>query len=481
MVNNWSERIQSRRSEWVDLLRGLAVVVMIEVHVTNVWYSGVVPAWLNFVNGLVAPSFLMCAGFGMTLSTFQPDGSLRPFKEVIPRYGFILLCAYLLHAPGLSLAQWTVLSTPQLFRELFKVDVLQCVIFSLLILQCLARSIRHRGFFGLVALILGIAIAWLSPYLWITDFGEWISLPLRGIFNGLPDRGVTALFPLFPWFSFVAFGSALGGFYIHQRTEIHEGQVRWSESTFIYTLMGMGLMIWFWGQWQKDTWLWSGTWGIDPDGIERLNGWTRQELYALYNQTLPSVMERLGWVCMIGGLLGFFKSRWASLRLFSLLDTVSRESLLVYILHLQIIFGVLLYPFVTNLTGWTWYSQGAMGTLIFIVVITAVNLMAAVQWQKIRKRPEVMRRLQLQGLSLLLVWFLAGHWWTYIYYLKSPELATEPYPFLNTARIRKGLIPTSDGMALNEQEFLKEMNRRKKTYSEATLQKKLEIIRQRQP
>ena len=481
MVDTWSDRIPSRRSEWVDLLRGLAVVVMIEVHATNVWYAGVVPPWLNFINGLVAPSFLMCAGFGMTLSTFQIDGSLRSFKEVLPRYGFILLCAYLLHAPGLALAQWTVLSTPQLFRELFKIDVLQCVVFSLLILQGLARCMRHRGAFGFTALALGVAIAWFSPYLWITGFGEWLSLPLRGLFNGIPDRGVTALFPLFPWFAFVAFGSALGALYASRRTDVHEDQARWSESTFIYTLIGTGLAIWLWGQWQKDTWLWSGTWVADPTGIERLNGWTRDELYALYNQTLPSVMERLGWVFMIGGTLGFLKSRWSHWKFFSLLDSVSRESLLVYILHLQIIFGVLLYPFVSNMTGWGWYSQDVLGTLIFIVVIIAINLVAAVQWQKIRKQPLVMHRLQLQGLSILLVWFLVGHWWTYIYYLKSPELATEPYPFLNVARIRKGLPPTSDGMALNEEEFRGEMKRRGKTYSEATLKKKLEIIQRRQP
>jgi hypothetical protein len=153
----------------------------------------------------------------------------------------------------------------------------------------------------------------------------------------------------------------------------------------------------------------------------------------------------------------------------------------VYILHLQIIFGVLLYPFITNVTGWGWKSQGVLGTLIFIVGIISLNLIAAVQWQKIRKQPILMRRLQLKGLSVLLVWFLVGHWWTYLYYLKSPELATEPYPFLNAARVRKGLAPTSDGMALNESEFLREMERRGKTYSEATLKEKLEIIRRRQP
>src|SRR4051794_4836608 len=59
---------QVARMTWIDLFRGAAVVMMIETHVLNTfllagsrasaWFE-----WLNYFNGLVAPSFLFIAGY----------------------------------------------------------------------------------------------------------------------------------------------------------------------------------------------------------------------------------------------------------------------------------------------------------------------------------------------------------------------------------------------------------------------------------
>jgi len=211
----WQDRTPSRRCDWIDQLRGWAVIVMIEVHVVNVYlHKGLIPEWLNFLNGLVAPSFITCAGYSLVLGTFRPDGSLRPFwPDTARRLGFILLCAYLLHAPGLTVADWTVLSTTQKFRELFKIDVLQAIVFSLLILQGLARVVRRPLAFAGAAFLLAVGVAWASPRMWQPGVAEGFFLPLRGLFNGNTDRGVTALFPLFPWLSFAAFGAVLGALY----------------------------------------------------------------------------------------------------------------------------------------------------------------------------------------------------------------------------------------------------------------------------
>jgi len=90
----WQDLTPSRRCDWIDQLRGWAVLVMIEVHCTNLWLElRLRPEWLNYINGLVAPSFLMAAGFSLVLSTFRPDGTLRPFHESGRRYAFILVCA----------------------------------------------------------------------------------------------------------------------------------------------------------------------------------------------------------------------------------------------------------------------------------------------------------------------------------------------------------------------------------------------------
>ena len=69
----WTDLTPSKRCDWIDQLRGWAVIVMIEVHAVNVWlHAGLRPDWLNYLNGLVAPSF--------TMATMVPD---QPRKKMV--------------------------------------------------------------------------------------------------------------------------------------------------------------------------------------------------------------------------------------------------------------------------------------------------------------------------------------------------------------------------------------------------------------
>ncbi len=448
-MDRWKDRTPSKRCDWIDQLRGWAVIVMIEVHVVNVWLmKGMTPDWLNFLNGLVAPSFIMCAGYSLVLSTFRPDGTLRPFLPTAKRLGFILLCAYLLHAPGLTLAEWTVLSTPQKFRELFKIDVLQCIVFSLLILQGLARLIRRPMAYAFAALVVAVGAAWAAPHLWREGVADGWWLPIRGLINGNADRGVSALFPLFPWISFAAFGSVLGGLYRHFRVMPVEGRARWSETQWLASLALLGGALILVGSGFAKTWLHDGTWAM-PD------------TWRLHNTTLPSVAQRLGIVCAAGALMGWIEMIRGTWRGPNPVAAASKESLLLYMLHLNLIFGLLLVEPLRVRTGWDWYTMGWTGTLLMTGVIIAVNLGAGVAWQWVRQQGALAWKIQRAALVVLGVWFLAGGWLTYFHFRTSPELAREPYPFLNSARIRKGLPPTSDGLSQDPREVAREKARRK--------------------
>lgn len=462
----WNDGTPSRRCDWIDQLRGWAVIVMIEVHCVNVWLlNGARPDWLNYLNGLVAPSFLMCAGFSLVLSTFRPDGTIPPFfPHTARRLGFILICAYALHAPGVTLADWTVLSTVQKFRELFKIDVLQCVVISLAILHGLARLVRNPRVFTGLALGLVLWIPFLSPYLWSQGIGDGLWLPVRGLLNGNADRGLQALFPLFPWFAFPAFGAFLGGLYRWGRVEVDPAQrARFPELRWLAWLFLLGLGCWAWGAHVKESWLWNGIW-VQEGGLWRLHSswgaWTWVELQAIHNTTLPSVVERLGWISMAGAVLGaveLIRPRWKGP---NPVVAASRESLLLYMLHLNVIFGILLSPPVLNATGWDWNSLGWTGTLLLTGLILGLNVVAGILWQRIRKVSDQMRRLQRWGLAVLAIWFLVGGWWTFRFYLQSPELAREAYVFLPAARARKGLPPTPDGLTRDPEEYFLEAGRR---------------------
>jgi uncharacterized membrane protein len=442
----WDDRTPSRRCDWLDQLRGWAVIIMIEVHCVNVWvHRGWTPDWLNYLNGLVAPSFILCAGYSLALSTFRPDGTLRPFRPTARRLGFILLCAYLLHAPGLTLVEWTFLSTAQKYRELFKIDVLQCIVFSLLLLNGLARLIRRPLAYAGAALGLGLAAAWAAPHLWKSGVADGLWLPVRGLVNGNTDRGVTALFPLFPWLAFAAFGSVLGALYRHLRVLPVEGRARWSEGRWLLALGLLGAALAAWGTWAGQAWLWNGA-------------WSREDALRLFNTTLPSVVQRTGVVCMAGALMGWVERWRPRLPGPNLVDAASRESLLLYMLHLNLIFTLLLAEPIARATGWTWQSLGWTGTLALTAALIAVNLAAGVAMQRGRASG-LAPRLQRLGVRCLLAWFLLGGWISFHCFYRSPELATEPYPFLNHARARKGLPPTEDGLSREPLEKARERAR----------------------
>jgi len=462
----WTDLTPSKRCDWIDQLRGWAVIVMIEVHVVNVWLAPWLrPDWLNYLNGLVAPSFTMAAGYSLVISTFRTDGTLRPFwPDSARRLGFILLCAYALHAPGITAADWTVLNTAQKTRELFKIDVLQCIVFSLLILQLLARLVRNPRVFTILALGIAVFVPLVSPHLWAHGVADGLWLPVRGLFNGNTDRGVSALFPLFPWIAFPAFGAFLGGLYRHFRVEPVDGRARWSEPRFLAGLAVLGALLLAWGASRQQTWLWGGQW-LQENGTWMLHSqtgaFTYAELGAIANTTLPSVAARAGWILLGGSLMGtieLVRPRWNGP---NPVKAASAESLLLYMLHLNMIFSVLLAPAVIGLTGWGWGSLGWTGTLLMTALIIGLNLWAGVAWQRVRQTPERMRWLQQKAVAALGVWFVVGGWWTFRHFLQSPELAKEPYHFLNAARVRKGLPPTPDGLTRDPDEYFREAERRR--------------------
>jgi hypothetical protein len=91
-------------------------------------------------------------------------------------------------------------------------------------------------------------------------------------------------------------------------------------------------------------------------------------------------------------------------------QAAGRESLLVYMLHLNLIFGLLMMESIQSFTGWRPHSQGWLGTLALTGALIALNLMAALAWQRVRQNPALTRIIHHGALAVLGVWFLAGGW-----------------------------------------------------------------------
>src|SRR5512137_1624649 len=92
------------RYGFIDLLRGFALVVMVETHVMNAYLPLALKKgsefffWLAFTNGLVAPTFLFATGFSIVLlgnNQWENWLHFRPsFWRQMRRLGFITLVAY---------------------------------------------------------------------------------------------------------------------------------------------------------------------------------------------------------------------------------------------------------------------------------------------------------------------------------------------------------------------------------------------------
>jgi len=121
---------------WLDGFRGAAVLLMIETHVVNTFLARNLrdPAWfgwLNYMNGIVAPSFLFIAGFAVGLAMRGGSGRPVAFGRRAIRLSGILALGYALHFPliELSRGQWE-----KAWIAGTQVDVLPCIAVALAVL-----------------------------------------------------------------------------------------------------------------------------------------------------------------------------------------------------------------------------------------------------------------------------------------------------------------------------------------------------------
>ena len=209
-----SDAAPARRRErvaWLDLFRGAAVLVMIETHVVNTFLAAGLRdsgafALLNYVNGLVAPSFLFIAGFVQGLERRTSPGTPINYSRRASRLLGIAALGYALHFPVVELAQhrWA-----DALRVGTQFDVLQCLAASLGVLIGLTwltgKLPRRRGeavWWCAVAVLATVAVV-AAP-----ACAAWTGapLPLRAFVN----QTTGSLFPLLPWAGFVFLGALAG-------------------------------------------------------------------------------------------------------------------------------------------------------------------------------------------------------------------------------------------------------------------------------
>jgi uncharacterized membrane protein len=186
-----------------DWLRGLAVLVMIECHAMVLLRKELLAthaaALMDWLNGLVAPSFIFAAGFSLALVQVRTarsgGGRGARLLRTVRRIGEVL-------AVG-TLINWVWFPISVEPGWLLRVDILQCIAVSLLfalpLFASLARTPRRL-------LVASLAVA--AVLFFVAPFADGYRGPLQDWVNKTgPHHSV---FPLLPWAGWVFLGGALG-------------------------------------------------------------------------------------------------------------------------------------------------------------------------------------------------------------------------------------------------------------------------------
>jgi uncharacterized membrane protein len=206
---------------FVDAARAVAVLLMIQGHTINVLLapeyqaSEIAHAWL-FVRGLTSCTFFFLAGFSFAVATTRKWEEFRAptwsLLRRLARYVALLVFGYAMHLPGGSVAGLSQ-DTLEQWQAFVTVDVLQLIAVGLLFLQGVTWFVRSPGGLGRVALAAGVLILLVTPLAWSAGSAAPVPLAVTAYFSGTGG----SLFPLFPWAAYVLFGAAVGSRYATRR------------------------------------------------------------------------------------------------------------------------------------------------------------------------------------------------------------------------------------------------------------------------
>ncbi|MBI4472490.1 MAG: DUF1624 domain-containing protein [Acidobacteria bacterium] len=347
---------QSTRLAYLDWMRGLAAAIMLQGHVFDAWVRpqdrGSEWFWLSqFLGGFPAPIFLFLVGVSLALvldRLRRRGASSRQLAEkVIRRGAWILLLAY-----AFRLEQFLVWYPDSRWTDIFRVDTLNCIAVCTLIVGLISVLFKTRR---TNAIVLGLATAL------VVVVTPWV-YPLR---PGLPDHvlgylngnGHPWFFSVFPWIAFALAGITFGYLLLESRE-------RMGESQFFRNISVAGILSFAAG---------SGM-SLTP-AFE----------YGFFDYSLTSphyFFVRLGLVLLI--LSGAYKwstcegrDRWSPLRL------LGQASLVVYWLHIEIVYGRFLHHYSRTLT-----MAEATKQLVWLI---PMMLVAAWLWQGRRLQPVFFR------------------------------------------------------------------------------------------
>lgn len=211
----------------LDLFRGLAVFFMFDAHITDAIFplsahSTALERWHYLTFGLPAPGFLLAAGISFGMSVYSRWNNFRSWtptvKNRVLRLTEVLLAGYLLHVSASSLSATLRASEAQI-RRLVGWDILQCIGYMSLLLLVVAVAAPRRERFSQATAGLLFFVAMATPWLWQLRYTD--ASGARVSIAGMPwwmttsySKQLGSTFPIFPYAAFLFAGALWGCGYV---------------------------------------------------------------------------------------------------------------------------------------------------------------------------------------------------------------------------------------------------------------------------
>ncbi len=354
---------QKERIIFLDLLRAIAVILMIEGHTFHALLSEELrsfeyPAYSvwNYIRGFTAPIFMFTAGtvfayllYRSTLNGLKINLSNPRVKKGLKRAGILLVIGYLLRFPTFNPFGWFNVSESQ-WRIFSSVDALHVIavgLFLVIIFSLLIYRFKVNAYPVYLASALFFFV--LTPF---SRQIEWINFLPRALASYF-TKDYGSIFPVFPWAGYLLAGSAYG-YYLFNVNPANKMKIAVKTGIIGFVLLIISFSS-----------------NLLSPALSGTAGSLRFS-YSIY--TL-----RVGAVLLLASFLIVTTFRIKSLP--RIVQLLGKHSLVIYAVHLMIIYGSALSP------GLSWYYGKIFSlpeTILIFLLITILMLLLAwsIEWYK---------------------------------------------------------------------------------------------------
>ncbi len=356
----------------LDAVKLAAMIMMMQGHTLDAVVRPSEMDLLHFpwviwyhIRGFTAPIFLTVSGMLFALTLKRQSNGMMQFSQAWKRVRWSMVLAffgYLLAFPASNIFHLQFVHS-QGWMWFFQVNILQLNAVALTMITATALATRSDRQFGWTTAVLSFILCFAAP--WVNNV-SWYSI-VPEAFGGFLSYAHGSYFPLFPFASYMFFGAALGS---RMRAVPRDQQQAFLTRMSLWvglSLLVLGTLL-----------LYVDTTIIHMPQLDVL-------------QSMPSTVLLRSAVVLLS-IVAIAQARGFMQRHRKLIELFGKQSLVIYIVHIVILFGS---PWFSSF-GRAYYksmalSAGAMLAVVVVIstlyVVYAENL---IQW----RHPKVHKALQ---------------------------------------------------------------------------------------